>query len=97
MSAGLTRRAALAGAGALVLSFSLSRARGLAETAKSSVLPKPSLPGSLAGAPRLDALDSRRCAGRRHHPDRQGGARARREDRAAADRRRGAQGRIFWA
>ena len=55
MSAGLTRRAALAGAGALVLSFSLSRARGLAEPANSDVLPKPSLPGSLAGAPRLDA------------------------------------------
>ncbi|MGJ5203468.1 molybdopterin cofactor-binding domain-containing protein [Bradyrhizobium sp. HKCCYLR20261] len=55
MSTIVTRRDVLAGAGALVLSFSIASRRAWSQTATSAAPPKPSLPGSLAGTPRLDA------------------------------------------
>ncbi len=55
MSPKLTRRAALAGGGALVLAFSLRPARAQTETGKGGVPPKRGLPGSLDDTPRLDA------------------------------------------
>lgn len=55
MSAIISRRAVLAGAGALTLAFGLSRARAQTETGKGGGPAKRGLPGSLDDTPRLDA------------------------------------------
>jgi CO/xanthine dehydrogenase Mo-binding subunit len=55
VSALISRRAVLAGGGALLLAFSLSGARAQTETGKGGGLAKRGLPGSLDDTPRLDA------------------------------------------
>ena len=55
MSAILSRRAALAGAGGLLFAFSMTPARGQTETGKGGGPSKRGLPGSLDDTPRLDA------------------------------------------
>ena len=76
-----SRRSMLAGGGALILSFSLSRYPTLAQDA-----PKPApLPGDLKKAPFLD-LDLRRSRWKNHGLHRQSGARSGNKDRVAASR-----------
>lgn len=55
MSAVITRRAALAGGGALLVAFTLCGARAQTETSKGQGPAKRGLPGSLDDTPRLDA------------------------------------------
>ena len=57
MNAIVTRRAALAGGGALLVTFSLSGARAQTETGKGG-RSKRGLAGSLDDTPRLDSCDS---------------------------------------
>ena len=91
----LTRRSVLAGAGALVVSFSISRALAQQGEVQATGGPKPApkLPGSLADAPHLDAWIRIDADGRDHRLHRQGRARPGHQDGAASDRRRGARGR----
>ena len=75
----LSRRSTLAGGGALILSFSLSRYAVLAQDA-----PKPGpLPGDLKKAPFLDSSDSCRSRRKNHSFHRQVRARPGNKNRAA--------------
>ena len=77
-----SRRSMLAGGGALILSFSLSRYPTLAQDA-----PKPApLPGDLKKAPFLNSWISRRSRWKNHRFHRQIRARSGNKDRVAAGR-----------